>query len=53
MGLTRLDSSWSCQVCGDHGIGEKSDKAAEKHTRDTGHATLSRSRPKQEGPDSV
>jgi hypothetical protein len=46
--LTRLDSSWSCQVCGDHGVGAHSDKHAEAHVKATGHATISRSRPREE-----
>lgn len=47
MALTHLDSQWSCQVCGDHGVGKQSDKHAEKHTKETGHSTVTRSSPKE------
>lgn len=45
MALTRLESEWRCLVCGDHGIGDRSDKEAERHVRDTGHSTVTRSKP--------
>jgi hypothetical protein len=43
--LTRLESEWRCLVCGDHGVGIRSDKESERHVKETGHSTLSRSRP--------
>lgn len=38
-------TSWHCLTCPAHGTGPDADKTADKHTRDTGHATSTRSTP--------
>lgn len=38
----KVKYAWRCMKCGEHGEGEGSDKAAEKHTKQTGgHPTAS------------
>lgn len=45
MALTRLESEWRCLGCSDHGTGNRSDKEAERHGKDTGHPTVVKSKP--------
>ena len=45
-----MTAAWSCQTCDETGTGEQGavDKAAERHTKTTGHATVTSMRPSKE-----
>ena len=42
-----LEYGWACLDCPEHGDGEGSDKAAEKHTKKENHSTRSWSKPEE------
>lgn len=45
--MTALVESWACRNCDAHGTGTTSDRAADKHTRTTGHTTRTTATPKE------
>jgi len=45
MTLATLAEHWRCYTCPEHGDGPRSNAAAEKHTKASGHSTLTWSEP--------
>ena len=42
-----ITEAWTCTTCDAHGTGPGSDRAADKHTRTTGHTTRTTATPEE------
>lgn len=47
-----MTAAWSCQTCDETGTGEQGavDRAAERHTKTTGHSTVTSAQLAEEAP---